>query len=52
MKQIKPDALILKTSDGDSELANDAVLVCAGGILPTPFLEKVGIKVEARFGTA
>lgn len=50
--QITPDTLHLKTSNGDSELANDAVLVCAGGVLPTPFLEKVGIKVEARFGTA
>ena len=52
VQQIMPDSLRLKTADGETEFANDAVLVCAGGILPTPFLEKVGIKVETRFGTA
>ena len=31
---------------------NDIVVVCAGGILPTPFLRKVGIDVEEKFGTA
>jgi len=34
------------------ELANDAVIVCAGGILPTPLLKEIGIRVETRFGTA
>jgi hypothetical protein len=33
------------------ELDNDAIIVCAGGELPTPFLKKIGITVEARFGT-
>jgi thioredoxin reductase len=31
-------------------LQNDAVIVNAGGILPTGFLEKIGINVEARHG--
>ena len=34
------------------KIENDAVVICAGGILPTVFLEKMGIKVETKFGTA
>jgi thioredoxin reductase/ferredoxin len=34
------------------EMKNDAVIVCAGGILPTPFLKEIGILVETKFGTA
>jgi len=30
---------------------NDAVIVCAGGILPTAFLNSIGVKVETKFGT-
>lgn len=33
------------------EFPNDAVIVCAGGILPTPFLKKIGIEVETKHGT-
>jgi thioredoxin reductase/Pyruvate/2-oxoacid:ferredoxin oxidoreductase delta subunit len=33
-------------------IRNDAVIVCAGGILPTSFLESVGIAVETKYGTA
>jgi thioredoxin reductase/NAD-dependent dihydropyrimidine dehydrogenase PreA subunit len=33
-------------------LKNDAVIVCAGGILPTAFLKSCGIEVETKYGTA
>lgn len=52
IKRITPGGLHMQTTDGEMKLSNDAVIVCAGGILPTPFLEKVGITVETRFGTA
>ena len=32
------------------ELPNDAVIVCAGGVLPTPLLQKVGIEFETKYG--
>jgi thioredoxin reductase/NAD-dependent dihydropyrimidine dehydrogenase PreA subunit len=32
-------------------LPNQAVIVCAGGELPTPLLRKVGIQFETKFGT-
>jgi len=35
-----------------SEMPNDAVIVCAGGVLPTPFLKEIGISVETKYGTA
>jgi len=31
---------------------NDAVIVCAGGLLPTPLLQKIGIQFATKFGTA
>ncbi|MCF6196250.1 MAG: NAD(P)-binding domain-containing protein [Emcibacter sp.] len=33
-------------------IENDAVIVCAGGILPTGFLKDMGIEIETKFGTA
>jgi thioredoxin reductase/NAD-dependent dihydropyrimidine dehydrogenase PreA subunit len=30
---------------------NDAVIVCAGGLLPTPLLQKIGIEFNTKFGT-
>jgi thioredoxin reductase (NADPH) len=33
------------------QMPNDAVIVCAGGILPTPFLKQLGVIVESKFGT-
>lgn len=33
------------------QVPNDAVIVAAGGILPTPFLKKIGIEVETKYGT-
>jgi thioredoxin reductase (NADPH) len=32
-------------------LRNDAVIVCAGGLLPTPLLQKIGIQFETKYGT-
>jgi thioredoxin reductase (NADPH) len=34
------------------KLKNDAVIICAGGILPTAFLKNCGIDVETKYGTA
>ncbi len=33
------------------KLKNDAVIVCAGGLLPTPLLQKIGIEFATKFGT-
>jgi len=33
-------------------LINSAVIICAGGVLPTPFLKKIGIQVLTKYGAA
>jgi len=33
-------------------LANDAIIINAGGILPTGFLKQIGIRVDTKYGTA
>jgi len=49
---IEPDSVTLKTKAGVRKLRNDAVIVCAGGLLPTPLLQKIGISFETKHGTA
>jgi len=52
VKEITPDGVRLDHKGQRAELPNDAVIVCAGGILPTAFLKTIGIEVETKFGTA
>lgn len=52
VKEVKSNAVVVDTPEGVKQIPNDYVIVCAGGLLPTPFLHKVGIEVEAKFGTA
>ena len=33
------------------KLPNQALIVCAGGILPTPLLREMGVEIETKFGT-
>lgn len=51
VKSITPDRVTIEHDGKQIELPNDAVIVCAGGILPTPFLKKIGIEVETKHGT-
>ena len=48
---IAAETLLLNEAGHARELPNDAVIVCAGGILPTPMLKELGIRVETKFGT-
>lgn len=52
VSQISKDAIEIDTGDEKKWIDNDAVIVCAGGILPTKFLESMGIDVETKHGTA
>jgi thioredoxin reductase len=39
--------------DGETHsIANDDVIICAGGVLPNRLLEEAGVAVERKFGTA
>lgn len=52
VKEIREDAVVIEYQDKPYLLPNDAVIVCAGGILPTGFLKSIGVEVETKFGTA
>ena len=55
------DARVTRIADGEVmikreaailTLKNDAVIVCAGGTLPTPMLKEAGITVKTKYGSA
>jgi len=53
VQTIAAGEVTLRLADNQLEaLPNDAVIVCAGGQLPTPLLQKAGIRFETKFGTA
>lgn len=48
--EIAADKVTLKLGEEFQERRNDAIIVCAGGELPTPMLKKMGIQVNTRYG--
>jgi thioredoxin reductase (NADPH) len=52
IREIRTDSVLLQQSGQEMQVANDAVIVSAGGILPNDFLKSIGIKVETKYGTA
>jgi thioredoxin reductase/Pyruvate/2-oxoacid:ferredoxin oxidoreductase delta subunit len=52
IKRIGRDDVEIDQQGQPKRIKNDAVIVCAGGILPTAFLKSVGIEVETKYGTS
>ncbi len=50
--QIQPGTVLLETESGPLSVANDAVIISAGGVLPVDLLKKVGIEFETKYGTS
>lgn len=50
VKEIQKDKVILEQQGKSIELPNEGVIICAGGILPTPFLKEIGIQVDTKHG--
>jgi thioredoxin reductase len=50
--QIAPDSVAIEQTGRVLSVRNDAVIVNAGGVLPSDFLRRVGISVETKYGTA
>ena len=50
--EIKPDQVVLDHNKKSFTLRNEAVIVCAGGLMPTQFLRDIGVMVETRHGEA
>ncbi len=54
VKEILSDSVILSHNETSEEIKmkNDLTYIFAGGILPTSFLEGIGIKITKKFGDA
>jgi thioredoxin reductase/NAD-dependent dihydropyrimidine dehydrogenase PreA subunit len=52
VQNIAADYIEISQGDEQLKVRNDAVIINAGGILPTQFLKGLGINVETKFGTA
>lgn len=50
--RIAPDSVELEQGGRRIRLDNDAVIVCAGGELPTPLLAQVGVRIDVHHGNA
>jgi len=42
----------LRGASGELQRPNDAVIVCAGGVLPIPLLQQMGIAFQTKHGSA
>lgn len=51
VERIETDRVIVGHEGQSLDLKNDAVIICAGGVLPTPFLKQIGIMVDTKHGT-
>ena len=52
VKEIGRDVVTLEQEGRKGQLRNDAVIICAGGTLPTPMLKEIGVMVDTYYGTA
>jgi thioredoxin reductase (NADPH) len=50
--QIHADSVEIKHDGAVREYKNQVVIVCAGGLLPTPLLQEIGIRFDTKFGSA
>ena len=52
VKRIAGESIEIEQDGKLLEIENSAVIISAGGILPTSFLKEIGITVETKYGTA
>jgi thioredoxin reductase/NAD-dependent dihydropyrimidine dehydrogenase PreA subunit len=52
VKQIAPQQVSIELNGELRTVQNDAVIVSAGGVLPSDFLKRIGVTVETKYGTA
>jgi thioredoxin reductase/ferredoxin len=51
VKHIDSETVAIERDGETVKVKNDAVIVSAGGVLPSEFLKRVGITVETKYGT-
>jgi thioredoxin reductase/Pyruvate/2-oxoacid:ferredoxin oxidoreductase delta subunit len=52
VRAIEPGRVIVDLPDRQISLDNDAIIICAGGLLPTSLLADIGVRVETKYGSA
>lgn len=53
VQEVRPDSVVLRHANGRLEtLMIDDVIVNVGGVLPTAFLESIGVEIKTRYGEA
>jgi len=50
--RIEPEEVVINYEGKESKVENDAIIVCAGGELPTALLKKIGVMFETHHGEA
>jgi thioredoxin reductase len=51
VRKIEAAEVEIATPTETVRIQNDAVIVNAGGVLPTEFLKSIGIEIQTKFGT-
>jgi thioredoxin reductase (NADPH) len=51
VKAVHPESVEIEWQGKVRHVQNDAIIVCAGGLPPSPFLKSIGITVETKHGT-
>jgi thioredoxin reductase (NADPH) len=51
IQSIDPGSVTIENAGQTRLIANDDVIVCAGGLLPTQFLHDMGVTVETKYGS-
>jgi thioredoxin reductase (NADPH) len=51
LQAIEPRHVVINHAGQSRTLPNDAVIICAGGVMPTALLTNVGVRVETKYGT-
>lgn len=49
---IADDHVVVNRAGALHKTLNDAIIVCAGGVLPTELLKRAGVEISTKFGTA
>jgi thioredoxin reductase/NAD-dependent dihydropyrimidine dehydrogenase PreA subunit len=52
VKTIEARAVSIEHDGKIHEFPNDAVIICAGGLLPIPLLQEIGIRFDTKYGTS
>ena len=49
---IEEGHVTLSRGGKENRVDNDAIIICAGGVLPTELLRRAGVTISTKFGTA